>query len=96
MAWHQDDDREAMKSSPIHVAKTYMKERGMKLGCQLPLDMATRGRDKMFEDEVTWTPPIPNIHVARRGISSNPHPNLDVVGFPISKEVKINKGAYNG
>jgi hypothetical protein len=85
---------EVVKPSPIDVAKGYMKEQGIKLGCRLPLHVAMRGPDNMFGHKVKRTPLVNNIWDARRGISSGPHPNQHVVGFPISREVKVNKSAY--
>lgn len=85
---------EVVKPSPTDVAKAYMKEQGIKLGCRLPLHVAMRGWDNMFGDKIKRTPPIHNTWSAGRGISSGPHPNQHVVGFPISREVTIKKSAY--
>lgn len=94
VACHQDDDMEVVKPSPTDVAKAYMKEQGIKLGCQLPLHVAMRGRDNIFGDRVKRTPPVNTIWDAGKGISFSPHPNQHVVSFPILGEVKINKSAY--
>lgn len=85
---------EVVKPSPIDVAKGYMKEQGIKLGCRLPLHVAMRGSDNMFGHKVKRTPLDNNIWDAGRGTSSGPHPNQHVVGFPILGEVKVNKSAY--
>lgn len=84
---------EVVKPSPVNVAKAYMKERGIKLGCRLPLHVTMRGQD-MVGDKVKRTPPVDNIWAARRGTSSGSHPQQRVMSSPTLGKVKINKIAY--